>query len=200
MAVCKYCGSQIPDGSKFCPECGAPCQESAAPVQTGSAYIPTPVNSPVNTPVEAEPALPMTWHNFLTVVLIIGGIFNILYGITYLFGGQYARQGTSADLVYSVFPAIKTCDLIYGICTIGLGVFMFYVRNRLHGFCQNGPAMLLRMYGISLILGILYAVCVSAIIGQSAFDASSVGPIIATLILIFANRTYYAKRAALFVN
>ena len=42
MAFCINCGSQIPDGAKFCPSCGTPV-----------ASIPTPAPAPVPEPIPA---------------------------------------------------------------------------------------------------------------------------------------------------
>ena len=42
MAFCINCGSQIPDGAKFCPSCGSP-----------AASIPTPAPAPVPEPIPA---------------------------------------------------------------------------------------------------------------------------------------------------
>ncbi|MCC6094183.1 MAG: zinc-ribbon domain-containing protein [Eubacterium sp.] len=40
MAFCKKCGNELPDGTKFCPKCGAPVDEHPE-AGTGSANQPT---------------------------------------------------------------------------------------------------------------------------------------------------------------
>ena len=42
---CKYCGKEIPDGSTFCPECGANLTENTPP-QTPRPPVANPEDSP----------------------------------------------------------------------------------------------------------------------------------------------------------
>ena len=44
MAFCQNCGAELPDGAKFCPDCGAPAEEVSRDAQPGdSAFIPESV-------------------------------------------------------------------------------------------------------------------------------------------------------------
>lgn len=36
MRYCQYCGSQLPDGAKFCSNCGAPVEQQAKPIEPKS--------------------------------------------------------------------------------------------------------------------------------------------------------------------
>ncbi len=46
---CEHCGSQIPDGSKFCTECGSPVSAPEAPApEPVSEFIPTGISEPVS--------------------------------------------------------------------------------------------------------------------------------------------------------
>ena len=37
MAFCQNCGAELPDGAKFCPDCGAPAEEVSRDAQPGDS-------------------------------------------------------------------------------------------------------------------------------------------------------------------
>ena len=56
MRFCSNCGAQLPDGTKFCQECGQKVSEPIAPVQEAPA---APVQEAPAAPVYAAPAAPV---------------------------------------------------------------------------------------------------------------------------------------------
>ena len=176
---CADCGKEIDNFSEVCSFCG---------------YRNT---------VHAEPVIPrysLKWHNFLMVVMIIGGILTILNGILTVAGTNYVRQGVTAEQVYRVFPRLKACDILYGIALIGMGIFEIIVRNRLHNFSRSGVSILNTLYILSPVITVLYLLLASSATNISLLDASTAGSVIASVVLLFINITYYGRRKDLFIN
>lgn len=90
--ICTYCGTQIPDGTAFCTNCGAKMPVNEAP-QMPRTDVP-PVSAPTQTPMQPTPA-PSTYQspaggssiagmpNTTTaiVLIVIGFLCGILWGI-----------------------------------------------------------------------------------------------------------------------
>ena len=64
---CTNCGKKLPDGARFCGQCGKPVSVPApaptpapvpAPVQAAPAPVPAPTPAPAPAPVQAAPTLP----------------------------------------------------------------------------------------------------------------------------------------------
>ena len=89
MPYCQKCGTELPEGAKYCPVCGTPLSAETAPV--APATLATPVTRVAAVGFE----LGYWWERFvawLIDVIIIGiivsilGIFSLLAGVTWWSG------------------------------------------------------------------------------------------------------------------
>lgn len=183
---CPKCGKPIPDGSPVCPECLQPL--------TDMAISPAAENT--------APDLPMKWYKFLIFfALWANAILNILTGITHLSGMTYAAAGVTAKEVYAYFgQGLHVLDIAMGVIMIALGVFSIIVRFQLAGYKKQGPKMLLVLYGVSLVVSILYSIIASAMTSVNVVDSSSISSLVVSVVMIFVNYIYFKKRAHLFCN
>lgn len=175
---CGNCGNEMPQGVASCYVCGQPLQS------------------------DAQPYMPMKWFKFLIYFgLFFGAFTNFLTGINLITGNIY---GSDKELVYSVFENLQTMDMIMGALLIGIAALGVYTRFRLSGFRKDGPAMVQVMYAAGAAFQLIYALSVQAVLPSSAaleLDFSSMySGAITGVIMIFVNRSYFAKRAHLFVN
>ena len=151
------------------------------------------------TPVAED--YPMKWHKFLIYfALWASGILNIIQSFQYFTGSVY--QGNE-DAVYRIYPGMKSLDLVMGVMLIVIGVLALVTRFALAGYKEKGPKLLIVLYGMNLVVPIVYLLIASSITGisMSELAGSSVwGSMIGSIIMIIANRIYYNKRSSLFVN
>lgn len=188
MTVCKVCGTRYNSGKRFCPQCGA-----------ASGTAPAPGEKPPAANAYTEAAvLPMKWHFVMLVLLALGGVLNVVGGILRISGQEYLIRGLDPNMVWQV-PRMKVLDILNGIMGVGFGGFQFVVCRRLSKLRENAPNLLTVFYVVYLVYSILYHVAVSASLGVSTFG-SAARSLIVTLVLLFVNRSYYAKREALFMN
>lgn len=199
MKTCVNCGAEISDNCKFCPECGTKCPGGEDHESTVYASSGQPTDHQSGAGPSAN-AYPMKWHNFLMVIMILGGIMTIINGAIAMTGSAYLGNGYDSSVVYSVFPGLKSCDMFYGVALIALGVFEFTVRSRLKRFCANGPGSLRIMYILFIAVGVIYLAWASSATGIRLFDSSNTGSLVASVSLLVINHVYYSKRSELFVN
>lgn len=116
---CRFCGKQIPDQAKFCPECGAdlaPAPSAAPPESTpffpAAPVVPVePAMPPQGTPdpaaafgVIAAPRRGMKWFKFIIYFQLWAGMLvNLVTAGKYFTGAYYEGN---AEMVYRVFPAL----------------------------------------------------------------------------------------------
>ena len=186
MKKCRQCGSEVGFMEKRCPRCGSDDLEDIIE------------GAPAD---RADPSgYSLKWHKFLMVVLILGGILTMISGISWIAGLVYRQTGADAADVYRYFPDLKTYDMVYGAFCLVLGVLQIYVRNRLNGFCENGPKMFMVYYLLGIAGQVLYAVTVSSVIRMNAANASLYGNVAGSIVMMIINYIYYNKRKELFVN
>lgn len=217
---CVRCGTEMPDGSKFCPNCGASTEQQPprdpwdTPEQPRKPEPPVVPPQPQYPPYDQQyqqpvypmypmqPQFPMNWHKFLIYFsLWAGGILNILSGVLLVTGLTYSVfSDISPALVYAVYPGLQICDIIMGLLMVAAGAFAIVTRFLLAGFRRVGPTCLLGVYAANIVISVLYVVLASAISGMNMMDTQTLTSLVTSVVMIAANRVYYSKRAALFVR
>ena len=152
-----------------------------------------------NDTYSAESAYPLKWHNFLMVVMVLGGIIAIVNGLNTITGMAYLQTGYSSSQIYSFYPELKSCDMVYGIITIAIGIFEFVVRSRLNKFKSNGPSSLTIMYVIAIVSLFIYLAWASSATRINMMTSSNLGSLVSNIIFLIVNGIYYSKRRELFV-
>ena len=142
---CPYCAQEIPDGSRFCPECGLSLAEqpAAAPEppheEPQASYQQTPYQQPAPEPAPAAPAAPAPWTpalklptdrglaKFFFLSLITLGI----YGIVVL-----SRVSTEINITASRYDGKRTMHLfaMTMLAPITLGIYAWVWE---HQFSQR---------------------------------------------------------------
>ena len=200
---CPNCGTQLPDGSQFCGNCGAPQNAQQAPNAAPQQPQYDPNFAPQQAPILAP--LGMKWYKFLIYFLLFAmGVLNILGGISTLTGAQYG-SALEAKLVYAFFPSLKTVDIIYGIACIALGAFQIYTRFQLSGYKKNAPSCVLGMYAATAAIMAIYSFAVlgivpTEIVSHSELIGQAIGAIIGAGVVGYLNKIYFDKRKSLFIN
>ena len=220
---CRFCGNEIPNNAKFCTSCGADLavEEPAAsvvptvpavpaePAETAPAY-PALTEAPSVSAVPVQgaydptgtgiiaPQRGMNWFKFIIYFQLWASLLVILItAVKYFTGGYY--QG-NADLVYSVYPALKVLDVCMGIYSVALGVYIVFTQRALAKFRAKGPKMYYMVYGADIVCVLLYLLIGSIIIGESLFSADIAADLIAPAVMILINIRYFNNRKHLFVN
>ncbi|MBQ9782038.1 MAG: zinc ribbon domain-containing protein [Clostridia bacterium] len=206
---CKYCGQKLDDDAKFCQSCGAKVEESSKTTQTDTFFDDNETSDKVQNNGEPTqvyvPYYPMKWFKFLIYFLLFASaIVNVMSGISQVTGMIYYDPftETTAQAVYEVFPGLQVVDIIVGILSIALGVFAVVVRFALAKFKAIGPKLLTLFYAFSCIINIVYCLLVVLVVPElvGSLTSDTVTSIITSVIMIFANKTYFTKRQELFIN
>ena len=190
MAFCQYCGSQMPDDSKFCPNCGANVEVSNA--QATSVQMNENIDY-------GNQEMPMKWYKVLIYFgLFAGAIMNAATGIKALTGMQY---GDNSALIYAYFSSLKTIDIIMGVVCIALAAFALIVRQKLAHFKSDGPMMLIVLYGLNVVVSVLYIAMVMMIVGSDVVSLTVILPsIVSSIVMILINKVYFGKRKHMFTK
>ena len=206
---CPNCGSEIPEGVKFCENCGtavpqaaaqAPVSQQTTPANDG-VFSSSTANSSQTAPAGGTQEWGLKWHNALKVLLILGALLNLANSSGFITGSQYNASGVTAEVIYAVYGnGLKTLDMCYGFICIGLAVLAGVIVFQLHTFKKTAPVLLLSLYAINFISSILYLVAGSAITGLNLFTASTAGSLAGAVTMFVVNKIYYDHRKHLFVN
>ena len=218
---CPNCGAQLPDGAAFCNVCGQPQQNARPAYQQPQQNYQQPYQQPQQNyqqPYYQQPQqpyqqpyypqqnyrqpvyqqLPMKWHKFLCYFCLwLSAVLNIVFGIQYLNG--------DARLVDVYVPELETPNGVYGIFAILIGVLCVVTAILLLKFKKNGPRILHFTLLNSAVGTVVIMVWEALILSGYGADATvlyvTAGiTLVASLIVIALNNTYYRKRAHLFVN
>ena len=80
----------------------------------------------------------------------------------------------------------------FGVSEIALGAFLIFIRFRLSGFKKNAVSLFTTAQVIRIVIGVLGVIVLDMELNVSSFASS--------IAMIFITRSYYAKRAELFVS
>lgn len=214
---CTNCGRQLANGSTYCPFCGTaleprPQQTPELKPETPPASDPDALYPRQPEPCGQQPARPvpadpkndprgMKWFKFILYFqLFANALINLANAVAVFTGAHY--QG-SADLVYSVFPAQHTVDIVYGILCLALAAFGVYTRFRLSAFRRNGPGLYLGVIAANILVPVLYMLLSSLVTHiplTSLLDVNSIASLAANIIMLVVNKIYFDRRKDLFVN
>ena len=142
----------------------------------------------------------MKWHKFLMVIMIIGAVISFISGASLFSGASYESQGVDADLIYRMYPGMKSCDMVYSVVLMAIGVFKIIVRNRLSRFRANGPESLKILYFISIGASLIYISWASSATRVNMLTSSNITSVFSSVLFLIINTSYYKKRSSLFVN
>lgn len=162
-------------------------------------------NSSINSNNSTAPVvdMPMKWHKFLIYFALWASmVVNALNAFLMLTGAQYGSE-YDARMVYNYFDGLKGLDTFMGVLFVAMAVFAIVTRFSLAKYQAKGPKLLMAVYGLNTTLSLLYPLLASGVtdlpLGQ-LMDSSVISGLVTSIVMIFANRTYYNNRAHLFVN
>ena len=214
---CPNCGTQLPDGSRFCTNCGTSLAQPEQPQQEQyqqpqqqyqqpqqQQYQPYQQPTYGYAPMDRFAGVPMKWHKFLAYFAMwFSALGNLIMGIQCLSGSQYGSS-MEADMVYRVFPSMKTADVLYGILLLATAVLAAYTAYSLLKLKKGAPNLLTVLYVVNAVASILYIILVVGAIGDytdvSELISSAIVGVITSIVMIIINRIYYGKRMQFFVN
>lgn len=133
MKFCTKCGSEIPDGSKFCPNCGAPADTQQAPSASGASPAPAaqPAGQGTYMQETGNPGQNSSAGHGLAIGSLVcgivgvvmwftgyGSIISIILGIVGLVLAGNARKAGNAE-------GIRTAGFVLSIIALVGGCIVF---------------------------------------------------------------------------
>ena len=187
---CPKCGNLLAENSHFCPSCGASIGVTQA--QVTYPYV----------DAEPTPAYPMKWFKFLIYFsLFFAAATHAFTGIRMLTGAVY---GSEAELIYATIENLRLSDIVIGVLMLICAALCLFTRFQLSGYKKIGPLMLTVLYGYNIAISLIYIIGIMAVLPSEVrvyMDLSTFGSDIAVSVAVmFVNRSYFNKRADLFVN
>lgn len=225
---CNNCGNELPEGQTVCSVCSSfvGSSEQSNQVQQDqyqqnqyqqnqyqqnqyqqNQYNPNQVQQNMFSQnqynqVKSHPDVGMNWFKFIIFVqLIVSAVSLLITGIRAISGNHYMDEGIDySDFVYAFSPGLKAIDVIFGLVCIGMAAFALFVRFQLAGYKAKGPKMYLMFLVINIVITVIYIISASSVIGKFTLDTQTGTQIITSIVLIFANITYFKNREHLFIN
>ena len=202
---CPKCRAAMPNGAKYCTECGTklPVQPDSVPnvpqpsIQEAPAYEAQPVMTEAPPAQELQPC-EMKWYKFLIYfALWAGAIVNLIDSLQVFTG---SILGDDVEILYAYYPLLKVLNLAFALILVTYAVFAIYTRYRLAQFRQNGPVCLHALYLVQLAMVLIYWLAGSLILGEWLDLASGFSDLISSIVILCINIVYFRKRKHLFVN
>lgn len=190
---CSSCGTQNEEGTKFCSNCGAPLPVAVDPTTGDVVADPSTAGA-----TAANPEKGLGWAKFLGYfALWAGALINFAGAFQSLTGSKY---GKDADLVYSVFKALKPLDVFYGLLCIAIVVVQVMAAISIIKRKKATIVLVPAIYCIVFLVVLAYSLLATAVIKQSAFEASVISNLAVNAVMFFANITYFKNRSDVFCN
>lgn len=185
MKTCRFCGAENEENNKFCSQCGGQFETDASvpPEETGSSAA----------------ALPMRWHKFLTVMLLIGAAVSVLAGVS-MFPGKGLNIAGTEGWFSGLQAAWEWSYPVYGVLCIALGIYMVTVRKRLRNYMASGPSSLYVYFGLALAVNLFRFFALGEYRGESGILPGALWYVLYAAVAFRLNRKYYSRRQDLFVN
>lgn len=114
MAYCGNCGKEVPDGTKFCPNCGA----QIGPVEAPKQEVTTPINAKHGTAL-ASMIIGIVGVASLFFIVSIGILPLILGIIGLVLAGNAKKAGNS--------EGIRTAGFVLSLIALIIGAIEFVV-------------------------------------------------------------------------
>ncbi len=153
---CSQCGTQIADGSDFCPSCGASVNaKSATDSQQPQPAVTQPATSSVPLPSATQQTIGMIWYYFSILVALAVAIYSIIDGIKVLNGQTYMIGGVNqSKIFYAESSILRGLDIFYAIVCFGSAVLAAYCIYLVLARKKKAPSNMSAVFG-PLALGIL---------------------------------------------
>lgn len=141
---------------------------------------------------ESGKELPMKWHNYMMVAMVIGAIINCINGILLIIKGiGYADR-------YSYIHGLSTIIIVYGILLTAFGVCLFIVRNYMNNYKKHAPELLLCSYLTGLIMSLIFNYAVASVLRTKVDIWSVVYRVVGISVIMYVHMVYYGKRKRMF--
>lgn len=183
---CKFCGIEFEGDYEKCPVCNQPIEKEECE--------PTPMTiSEKHDELLAK--TPMKWYKFIIYFqLIFGPLANLGNALQYFMGTVYGEQ---SELVYTMFPKLKSADIVYGVLLLAMAGFAIYVRYTLTEYYSKAPNLLKLYYGLNAVIPLIYSMYLKSTTTLNV--QSQIGNLILGVVLIFATSVYFDNRKDLFI-
>lgn len=191
---CHSCGFPIKDDRQyFCPNCGSALMNEDVSEKT------------------YQMALPMKWYKYLIYFgLIASAIVSFISGLDCLTGNLFSFYfGVSANEVYAEYEGLDKLFMVTGAVSIIYALYQLATWFCLFKKMRIGPKLIVAMYAVNTVINmiseIVTASYVASYTGKTLFESgfsitASVFSLALGAALAYANKIYFDKRSALFVN
>ncbi len=190
---CHSCGFPITDDSqKYCTNCGSALMDSDVSEET------------------AQMALPMKWYKFLIYFALFASAFlSFVSGLDCLTGNLFSGFGISANDAYAEFEGLKQLLAGLGAVSIIYAVYVLITRFCLAKKMKIGPKLLIAMYIINPVINMVAEIVTANFLAshtgetlaQSGLSIMGIAfDLVVGAAIAYANKIYFDKRSALFIN
>lgn len=144
------------------------------------------------------------WYYFLVYFALWARVALDAFCAFLFFSGRiYVLEGLQAEKVvvaYVRFPGLKTTDMILGSLYIALAIFTAFVWFSLKGFRKRANLFLTIQFALEIALIVARPLSLYLLIPSVGFPFLIIFLVIAYIILIPVNYSYFDRRRSIFIN